>query len=175
MFLPYVSSPELEGCIVTWDFFETIHSRSYTHIIKNVYPDPAEVFDTILNDEEILKRAKSVTKNYDVFGTAAEDYFVKGKGDILDVKGKLYLAMINVNLLEGLRFYVSFACTFAFGFRDCETTGGNKICWVGSIAEQTKCCCVGSKIGCGFLVKTCYQPMSNNVNVTIILTRDTAE
>ena len=115
MFLPYVSSPELEGCIVTWDFFETIHSRSYTHIIKNVYPDPAEVFDTILNDEEILKRAKSVTKNYDVFGTAAEDYFVKGKGDILDVKRKLYLAMINVNLLEGLRFYVSFACTFAFG------------------------------------------------------------
>ena len=115
MFLPYCSSPELEGCIVTWDFFETIHSRSYTHIIKNVYPDPAEVFDTILNDEEILKRAKSVTKNYDVFGTAAEDYFVKGKGDILDVKRKMYLAMINVNLLEGLRFYVSFACTFAFG------------------------------------------------------------
>ena len=70
---------------------------------------------SILNDEEILKRAKSVTKNYDVFGTAAEDYFVKGKGDILDVKRKMYLAMINVNLLEGLRFYVSFACTFAFG------------------------------------------------------------
>ena len=115
MFLPYCSNPELEGCIVTWDFFETIHSRSYTHIIKNVYPDPAEVFDTILNDDEILKRAKSVTKNYDVFGSAAEDYFVKGKGDILDVKRKLYLAMINVNLLEGLRFYVSFACTFAFG------------------------------------------------------------
>ena len=115
MFLPYCSNPELEGCIVTWDFFETIHSRSYTHIIKNVYSNPAEVFDTILNDEEILKRAKSVTKNYDVFGTAAEDYFVKGKGDILDVKRKMYLAMINVNLLEGLRFYVSFACTFAFG------------------------------------------------------------
>ena len=49
MFLPYVSNPELEGCIVTWDFFETIHSRSYTHIMKNVYPDPSEVFDTIVN------------------------------------------------------------------------------------------------------------------------------
>ncbi len=115
MFLPYVSNPELEGCIVTWDFFETIHSRSYTHIMKNVYPDPSEVFNTILNDKEILKRATSVTKNYDSFGKAAEDYFVKGKGDLLDVKRKLYLAMINVNLLEGLRFYVSFACTFGFG------------------------------------------------------------
>ena len=115
MFLPYVSNPELEGCIVTWDFFETIHSRSYTHIIKNVYADPSEVFDTILNDEEILKRAVSDTKNYDAFGSAAENYFVKGKGDILDVKKKLYLAMVNVNILEGLRFYVSFACTFAFG------------------------------------------------------------
>jgi ribonucleotide reductase beta subunit family protein with ferritin-like domain len=115
MFLPYVSNPELEGCIVTWDFFETIHSRSYTHIMKNVYSDPSEVFNTILNDKEILKRATSVTKNYDSFGTAAEDYFVKGRGDLLDVKRKLYLAMINVNLLEGLRFYISFACTFAFG------------------------------------------------------------
>jgi ribonucleotide reductase beta subunit family protein with ferritin-like domain len=114
-FLPYVSNPELEGCIVTWDFFETIHSRSYTHIMKNVYPDPSEVFDTILHDEEILKRAVSVTENYDTFSKMAEDYFVKGKGNILDVKKQLYLAMINVNILEGLRFYVSFACTFAFG------------------------------------------------------------
>ena len=70
-FLPYCSLPELESCIVTWDFFETIHSRSYTHIIKNVYPDPTEVFDTILNDQEILKRAKSVTENYDKFGKMA--------------------------------------------------------------------------------------------------------
>jgi len=114
-FLPYVSNPELEGCIVTWDFFETIHSRAYTHIMKNVYPDPSEVFDTILNDDEILKRAVSVTENYDKFSKLAEDYFVKGKGDIAEVKKQLYLAMINVNLLEGLRFYVSFACTFAFG------------------------------------------------------------
>ena len=115
MFLPYVSNPELEGCIVTWDFFEALHSRSYTHIMKNVYPDPSEVFDTILNDKEILKRAKSVTENYDKFGKMAEEYFVKGKGDIIDLKRSLYLAMVTVNLLEGLRFYVSFACTFAFG------------------------------------------------------------
>ena len=114
-FLPHVSLPELEGCIVTWDFFETIHSRSYTHIMKNVYADPSEVFDTILNDEEIVKRAISVTENYDKFSELAQDYFVKGIGDIKELKKQLYLAMVNVNILEGLRFYVSFACTFAFG------------------------------------------------------------
>jgi ribonucleoside-diphosphate reductase beta chain len=115
MFLPYVSNPELEGCIVTWDFFETIHSRSYTHIIKNVYPDPTEVFDTILNDKEIIKRAKSVTENYDKFGKMALDYAAGKKIDMIDLKKQLYLAMMTVNLLEGLRFYISFACTFAFG------------------------------------------------------------
>ena len=114
-FLPYCSLPELEGCIITWDFMETIHSRSYTYIMKNVYADPSEVFDTILNDEEIVKRAISVTENYDRFSAMAQDYFVKGKGDLDEVKKQLYLAMVNVNILEGLRFYVSFACTFAFG------------------------------------------------------------
>ena len=113
-FLPYVSLPELEGCIVTWDFFETIHSRSYTHIIKNVYSDPSEVFDTILDDKEILKRAQSVTKNYDSFTFAADDWFHRKQGNMYDVKKKLFLAMMNVNILEGLRFYVSFACTFSF-------------------------------------------------------------
>jgi len=114
-FLPHVSLPELEGCIVTWDFFETIHSRSYTHIMKNVYADPSEVFDTILDDDKIIERAVSVTKNYDAFTEAADNYFHKGKGSLRDVKKKMYLAMMNVNILEGLRFYVSFACTFAFG------------------------------------------------------------
>ena len=114
-FLPHVSLPELEGCIVTWDFFETIHSRSYTHIMKNVYADPAEVFDTILDDEKISARATSVTKNYDSFTEAADVYTHHKKGSMRDVKKKLYLAMQNVNILEGLRFYVSFACTFAFG------------------------------------------------------------
>jgi len=114
-FLPHVSIPELEGCIVTWDFFETIHSRSYTHIMKNVYADPSEVFDTILDDQEIIERAKSVTKNYDAFTDAADKFFYQKKGDMKEVKKKLFLAMMNVNILEGLRFYVSFACTFAFG------------------------------------------------------------
>ena len=114
-FLPYCSIPELEGCIITWDFMETIHSRSYTYIMKNVYADPSEVFDTILNDDEIVKRAISVTENYDRFSEMAQNYFVKGEGDLDEVKRQLYLAMVNVNILEGQRFYVSFACTFAFG------------------------------------------------------------
>ena len=114
-FLPYVSVPELESCIVAWDFFETIHSRSYTHIVKNVYPDPAEVFDTILDDEKIIERAESVTKEYDKFYNIATDYFERGKGDLYQVKKQMYKAMMTVNILEGLRFYVSFACTFAFG------------------------------------------------------------
>jgi len=114
-FLPYCSLPELEGCIVTWDFFETIHSRSYTHIMKNVYADPTEVFDTILDDEKIIERAISVTKNYDAFVAAAEEWKYGKKGNMRDLKKKLFLAMMNVNILEGLRFYVSFACTFAFG------------------------------------------------------------
>ena len=114
-FLPHVSIPELEGCIVTWDFFETNHSRSYTHIMKNVYADPTEVLDTILDDDKIIERAISVTKNYDAFTEAADNHIHHKKGTMRDVKKKLFLAMMNVNILEGLRFYVSFACTFAFG------------------------------------------------------------
>ena len=115
VFLPYCSNPELESCIVCWDFQETIHSRSYTHIVKNVYSDPAEVFDTILDDKQIIARAESVCKEYDAFANIANEYFNKGKGDIYEVKKALYKAMMTVNILEGLRFYVSFACTFAFG------------------------------------------------------------
>jgi ribonucleoside-diphosphate reductase beta chain len=115
VFLPYCSNPELESCIVCWDFQETIHSRSYTHIVKNVYSDPAEVFDTILDDKQIIARAESVCKEYDAFANIANDYFNKGKGDMYEVKKALYKAMMTVNILEGLRFYVSFACTFAFG------------------------------------------------------------
>jgi ribonucleoside-diphosphate reductase beta chain len=114
-FLPYCSLPELEACIVVWDFFETLHSRSYTHIIKNIYPNPSDVLDKIVDDEQILRRATSVTKYYDEFIEYAKQWDVNGKGSTRVLKKKLYLAMANVNILEGLRFYVSFACTFAFG------------------------------------------------------------
>ena len=126
-FIPYCSLPELEACMEVWGFMEMIHSRSYTYIIKNVYADPSEVFDTIVTDERILERAASVTKGYDDFIGAAHQYdnsndwqhaleqvpyALEGK---YELKRKLYRAIANVNILEGIRFYVSFACSFAFG------------------------------------------------------------
>ena len=126
-FAPYVSLPELEGCMNIWQTMEMIHSRSYTHIIKNVYPDPSEVFDTILDDEKIIARAESVTKAYDEFLNLAQEYGQSNswKPDMYshpnsewtrkDLKRSLYRAVANVYILEGIRFYVSFACSFAFG------------------------------------------------------------
>ena len=114
-FLPYCSLPELESMLVAWYFSETIHSRSYTYIMKNVYSDPTEVLDTIIDTPEIMARAKTVTDAYDKFITYANRYYLTGKGDTKELKRLLYLTLINVNILEGIRFYVSFACSFAFG------------------------------------------------------------
>ena len=126
-FIPYCSLPELEACMTVWEFMEMIHSRSYTYIIKNVYSDPSEVFDTILDDENVLQRATSVTESYDDFISEAHEYdssnlwkFAReghpaGTLDRHELKRKLYRAIANVNILEGIRFYVSFACSFAFG------------------------------------------------------------
>ena len=126
-FIPYCSLPELEACMEVWGFMEMIHSRSYTYIIKNIYPNPADVLDTIITDQKILDRAKSVTESYDDFINTAQ---IWGTGnmwsddfrgspsttyEIKEVKRKLYRAVANVNILEGIRFYVSFACSFAFG------------------------------------------------------------
>ena len=125
-FAPYCALPELEGAMNVWQFMEMIHSRSYTYIIKNVYPNPSEVFDKILDDEKILSRAKSVTAAYDDFINAAQEYgqsnwwrpdwsSENASREEKELKRKLYLAVSNVNILEGIRFYVSFACSFAFG------------------------------------------------------------
>ena len=114
-FLPFCSIPELEGCIVTWDFMETIHSRSYTYMIKNLYPDPKEIFDKVIDDKRIMERADSITKCYDDFINSSHAYNVNGTGSMKELKRKLWRALITVNILEGIRFYVSFACTFAFG------------------------------------------------------------
>ena len=126
-FIPYCSLPELEACMEVWGFMEMIHSRSYTHIIKNVYSDPSEVFDTILDNEKILARAKSVTEAYDEFINTAQDWgasnnwrddwrdHINAQWTRKDLKTQLYRAITNVNILEGIRFYVSFACSFAFG------------------------------------------------------------
>ena len=126
-FIPYCSLPELESAMTVWEFMEMIHSRSYTYIIKNVYSDPSEVFDTILDDERIIDRASSVTQSYDDFIESAHQYdgstmwqlategHVSGQIERYELKRKLYRAIANVNILEGIRFYVSFACSFAFG------------------------------------------------------------
>ena len=114
-FLPFCSLPELESLLVAWDFVETIHSRSYTYIMKNIYSDPTEVLDTIITTKEIMKRAVTVTESYDKFIEYAHKYTLLNKGDRKELKKLLYLTLINVNILEGIRFYVSFACSFAFG------------------------------------------------------------
>jgi ribonucleoside-diphosphate reductase beta chain len=115
-FLPFVSLPELESAIMAWDFMETIHSHSYTYIIKNLYPNPNEVFDKILLDEKIMKRASSVTQTYDDMINLGYKWHLKPDSvDMYELKKKLWLSIVSVNILEGLRFYVSFACSFAFG------------------------------------------------------------
>ena len=126
-FIPYCSLPELEACMEVWGFMEMIHSRSYTHIIKNVYADPSDVFDHILTDDRIVERATSVTQAYNDFINAAHQYdnsndWKHALEDVpyalesrYELKRKLFRAVANVNILEGIRFYVSFACSFAFG------------------------------------------------------------
>ena len=94
---------------------ETIHSRSYTYIIKNLYPNPNEVFDTIIEDEKIEQRAKSVTKAYDDLIDIGYKKLMGQDVNEYELKKKLWLALCTVNILEGLRFYVSFACSFGFG------------------------------------------------------------
>ena len=106
--LEYCSNPEIEAFAKTWEFSETIHSYSYTYIIKNIYPNPEEIFDEILKDKEVIKRTTSVTKYYDdlINSLNSKDEYEKKK--------KLYLTLMSINILEGVRFYVSFACSYAF-------------------------------------------------------------
>ncbi|ASJ96814.1 class Ia ribonucleoside-diphosphate reductase subunit beta [Shewanella marisflavi] len=127
-FLPLVSLPELETWIETWSFSETIHSRSYTHIIRNIVNDPSVVFDDIVQNEEILKRASDIADYYDKLIELSQAYHLMGEGtheingktiivSKREIKKALYLCMMSVNVLEAIRFYVSFACSFAFAER----------------------------------------------------------
>lgn len=101
VFLPHCTDPSLENCIITWGFFESIHSESYTHILRAIYPDPSVIFDDLTNIQEIADCANAITKAY--------DNLVQHPS-----KKNLYLALIAANALEAIRFYVSFACTFSF-------------------------------------------------------------
>lgn len=127
--LPLVSIPELETWIETWSFSETIHSRSYTHIIRNIVNDPSIVFDDIVQNEYIIARAEDIACYYDDLIEYTQYYNLLGegmhhiKGKMIDVslrelKKKLYLCLMCVNVLEAIRFYVSFACSFAFAERE---------------------------------------------------------
>lgn len=127
--LPLVSIPELETWIETWSFSETIHSRSYTHIIRNIVNDPSVVFDDIVVNEEILKRATDISSFYDKLIHDSNLYHLLGEGthtingvthtvSLRALKKTLYLCLMSVNALEAIRFYVSFACSFAFAERE---------------------------------------------------------
>ncbi len=127
--LPLVSIPELETWIETWSFSETIHSRSYTHIIRNIVNDPAIVFDDIVSNENILKRAEDISAYYDDLIEMTGYYHLLGEGthqingksvtvSLYELKKKLYMCLMSVNVLEAIRFYVSFACSFAFAERE---------------------------------------------------------
>jgi ribonucleoside-diphosphate reductase beta chain len=124
-FLPLATIPELETWIETWAFNETIHSRSYTHIIRNVYANPSEIFDELMDLDEIVACAKDISKYYDDIIEYGNWYRMLGVGshvvngkkivvDMYQLKKKLWLALNSVNALEGIRFYVSFACSWAF-------------------------------------------------------------
>ena len=117
--LPICSLPELETFIETWSYFETIHSRSYTHIIRSVLSDPSSVFDGIVTIPEIVKRATSITEYYDELIALVNAHSFKGfEGkELYELKKALYLCLMSVNALEGIRFYVSFACSFSFAER----------------------------------------------------------
>lgn len=127
--LPLVSIPELETWIETWSFSETIHSRSYTHIIRNIVNDPSVVFDDIVQNEYIIARAEDIACYYDDLIEYTQYYNLLGEGthnvggklvtvSLRELKKKLYLCLMCVNVLEAIRFYVSFACSFAFAERE---------------------------------------------------------
>lgn len=161
-FSPICSLPELETWILTWAFSESIHSRSYTHIIRNIYPDPSLIFDTMLDIKEIVDCAADISAQYDELikliqlweipteldgnvdmehGVSYKDYkrpgpevegFSRTYYDNCDrakrqmelaLKTALYKCFMSVNIIEGVRFYVSFACSWAFA--ELKTMEGN--------------------------------------------------
>lgn len=127
--LPLVSIPELETWIETWCFSETIHSRSYTHILRNIVNEPGVIFDDIVDNVEIQKRAVDVSRYYDKLISLTQQYHQLGEGthsvngkkvvvNLREIKKAIYLCIQSVNALEAIRFYVSFACSFAFAERE---------------------------------------------------------
>lgn len=115
--LPLVSLPELETWIETWSFSETIHARSYTHIIRNIFNNPSEILDDIMVNPAILERAQAISKHYDELHEISLKYQQGLDVDRYELKKRLFLCLVSINVLEAIRFYVSFACSFAFAER----------------------------------------------------------
>ncbi len=123
MFLPIVSIPELETWIETWAFSETIHSRSYTHIIRAIESQPDVVFNDIVINPEIKKRTESITYYYDNLHKQnilmdANAQGLTNNYNYHEHMKAIFIALHAVNALEAIRFYVSFACSFAFAERE---------------------------------------------------------
>ena len=107
--LGFVTNTELEACLMTWQFFEKIHSQSYSYIIQNVYSDSKDVFGGIYEDEQIVKRAKGAIQDYNnLMGMSCDN------NKPLEIKKQIYMTIVSINILEAVRFYVSFICSFAF-------------------------------------------------------------
>jgi len=112
----YVTLPELELAMKSWEFFETLHSESYSWIIQNVYPNVAQMLDDAHSDKEIQNRIQSTKKYYDALIHS----------DQKSLKDSIYLCLIAINILEGVRFYVSFACAYAMAMNQ-KMEGNSKI------------------------------------------------
>ena len=107
--LEFVTNTELEACLMTWQFFEKIHSQSYSYIIQNVFADSSEIFGGIYEDKEIMKRANGSIRDYNnLMGMACDTTKPS------ELKKQIYMTVVSINILEAIRFYVSFVCSFAF-------------------------------------------------------------
>lgn len=130
---PICSDIGLDTWIQTWTFFETIHSRSYTHIIRNLYNNPTEIFDSVVLDDQIMARAASICKYYDeleVKWTLYSADKIRGiatEEQLYELKKAFYLCLHAINALEAIRFFVSFINTFNFFETQKVMEGNSKI------------------------------------------------
>jgi len=128
--LPLVTLPELEAWTELWSFNETIHSKSYTYILRQVYSDPGKILDEIMDIKEIVDCSEAISRYYNDLMEYGRYYLMHGEGYVTvkreghepvkqqiskyELKKKIWLCMNAINALEGIRFYVSFACSWAF-------------------------------------------------------------
>ena len=114
VFTPVVSVPELEALVYNWTFFETnLHSRSYSHIIRNIYNVPKEVFNTIHDTQEIIDMAASIGRYYDALHVLNCKKEAGVEVDEYEHVKAIYLALHASYALEAFRFMVSFATSLA--------------------------------------------------------------